>query len=129
MNTPRLLVVAVCGPYQFEKDSWFFADFVLLRGILPRAHTEIYLTCVNLDTDERIEWIKAHGEPTAERIDMGEIVKDLSWISKVKKHALKSTFLRKLQGVVREARAIDRVLVVVSGRYSSVQLFNYRPCV
>lgn len=93
----------------------------MLRGILPRAHTEIYLTCVKFGTDERIEKIKVHGEPTAERVDMGEVVKDLYWISKVKKHVLKSTFLSKLQDAVRTARAIDRILVVVSGKYSSVQ--------
>ena len=103
----------------------FVSDFVMLRGISLQADTDVYLTCVNLDTRERIEKIRAHGEPTAERIDMEAIVKDLSWVTKVKKHALKSTFLGKLQDTIRTATAIDRVLVVVSGKFSSAQRFDY----
>jgi len=61
----------------------------MLGGILPQADTDIYLTCVNLDTGEQIEKMRAYGEPTAESSDMEAIVKDLSWVlyTKIKKHA------------------------------------------
>ena len=115
MSASRLLVVAVCGPYHFNNDSWFFSDFVMLRGLLPHSDTDIYLSCVNLNTEERKKKIRAHGEPTAARIDMETVLMDVSWLTKVKRSALKSTFLHKLEDTARKASVNDRLLVIVSG--------------
>ncbi|KAF8416213.1 hypothetical protein EV426DRAFT_433611 [Tirmania nivea] len=87
----------------------------MLRGLLPHSDTDIYLTCVNLNTEERKEKIRAHGEPTAERIDMEAVLTDMSWLTTVKRSALKSTFLNRLQNTARTASVTDRVLVIVSG--------------
>ena len=62
-----------------------------------------------------------------DKIDIGAIVADISWMSQLTKRGLKSTFLSKLQDVVRSAGpASGRVLVVVSGEYPSTQWFDYR---
>ncbi|KAF8457384.1 hypothetical protein BGX38DRAFT_1265682 [Terfezia claveryi] len=105
--------VAVCGSFNFERDAWLFSDLVLLRAVLPHSEHDTYLTCVNLEKAHRVQSLRLHGHPAAERLVLPD--PEASWITKCKKKELKQRFLAVVRNAVKETKVRDRLIVAIVG--------------
>ena len=110
---PLNRTVAVCGSFNFEQDTWLFSDLVLLRAVLPHSENDTYLTCINLEKAHRVQSLRLHGHPAAERLVLP--APEASWVTKCEKKELKQRFLTVVQDAVKETKPGDRLIVAIVG--------------